>query len=374
MHGGYCDTSKIKTPIYPDCAARERLSKGRLARLLGIPSRREAMALMGFLASHDGRFSESSLSVAKLTDSKGNRINAVETDAGLTLSVLKERDATDGWHDVILRGEAADMVRQWIIVTAPLRKQMQESEVTGWQNLIIYTGKPLGAPGCFLRSTNIHSTFRHFALSCEAQLGPLAQLVTIPKIRSTRGVIVFLETMDIKQMAKELGNNTETSLRHYLPGPLWEYFTTRWIRIFQNLLIVEATRNTPYMARALHFDSAAEMDTFLLNHAVAPLIPDEGLNDEASSKLDSAGPQFTEMMVAASPEIFTILVSIAEASAIADGNGQEITAQALYWTEFTNRIKKYIESKEFHDRGIKKMMITAAQSARPAEFMGVVCA
>jgi hypothetical protein len=180
--------------------------------------------------------------------------------------------------------------------------------------------------------------------------------------------------MDIKQMARELGNNTETSLRHYLPGALWDYFTTRWIRIFQNLLIVEATRNTPYMARALHFESAADMDEFLLNHAVAPLIPDEDLNNEASSNLDSGGPQYTEMMVAASPEIFTVLVSIAEASAIADENGQEITPQALYWTEFTTRIKKHIESKDFHDRGIKKMMITAAQSARPAEFMGVVCA
>ncbi len=374
IHGGYCDTSRVKTAVYPDCVARERISKAKLARLLGIPSRREAMALMGFLASHDGRFSESALSVARLTDNKGTRINAVETDAGLTLSVLKTRNAADGWHDVILNEEAAEMVRQWIIVTAPLRAKMQKDGVTGWQNLIIYTGQPLGAPGCFLRSTNINSTFRNFALSAASVLGPLAHLVTIPKIRSTRGVIVFLETMDIKRMSKELGNNTETSLRHYLPDALWEYFTTRWIRIFQNLLIVEATRNTSYMARALHFESAAEMDRFLLNHAITPLIPNEELTEEASSNPGSREPRLSEMMVAASPEIFTVLVSIAAASAQADANAREITPQALYWTEFTNRIRKYIESNEFHDRGIKKMMSAAAKNAKPADYMGVVCA
>ena len=103
-HGGYTDSSRFPTPIYPDLAARDRLSKKRLARYLGIPGRQEAMAFMAFLASQDGRFSESALAAATLFDGAGKRINAVETDAGLTLSVLKERDAGDGWHDVLLKG------------------------------------------------------------------------------------------------------------------------------------------------------------------------------------------------------------------------------------------------------------------------------
>jgi len=372
-HAGYTDTSRVPTIVYPDLAARSRVSKDRLARYLGIPGRQEAMAFMGLLASYDGRFSESALATAKLLDVRGKRVNAVETDGGLTLTVLKERDAGDGWHDVLLKEDAASVVRQWIEVTAPLRKYMEDNGVTGWQNLVIYTGKPLGAPAHFIRSSNINSTFRHFALAHEARLGSLATYVTIPRIRSTRGVLVFLETMDITQMARELGNTNETSLRHYLPDSLWEYFTTRWVRIFQNLLIVEATKDTPYMQRALHFSSAAEMDEFLKNHATTPLIPKEKEVSEPSA-VTGTGRAPSELMVAASPGIFATLLSIAEAASQAAALGRALTPQALYWTEFSKRLKAHVESAAFHDRSIKKMMSAAAANTSPANFMEVVCA
>lgn len=373
VHGGYTDTSRFPTPVYPDLAARSRISKERLSRYLGIPSRQEAMAFMAFLASHDGRFSESALADAKLFDSKGKRINAVETDAGLTVTVLKERDASDGWHNVLLTGEVAAMVRRWVDVTTPLRKHMKCHGVSGWQNLVIYTGKPLGAPAKFTRSSNINSTFRHFALACELQLGNLAKQVTIPRIRSTRGVLVFLESMDITKMARELGHASETTLRHYLPDSLWDYFTTRWVRIFQNLLIVEATKDTPYMQRALHFRSSAEMDEFLRNHAVTPLIPAEMEESNISPIVRSAQAP-DELMVAASPGIFAMLLSISDASNQAAEQGRKLTPQAVYWTEFAKRIKAHIESEAFHDRGIKQMMREAVSNASPVSFMEVVCA
>lgn len=370
--GGYTDTSRFPTPVYPDLAARSRISKERLSRYLGIPSRQEAMAFMAFLASQDGRFSESALAAAKLLDSKGTRINAVETDAGLTLTVLKERDAGDGWHDVLLTGEAASLVRRWIDVTAPLRKHMRLYGVSGWQNLVIYTGNPLGAPSYFTRSSNIHSTFRHFSSKYESRLGNLAEQVTIPRIRSTRGVLVFLESMDLTKMARELGNANETSLRHYLPDSLWEYFTTRWVRIFQNLLIVEATRDTAYMQRALHFSSATEMDEFLRNHAVTPLIP---LDKEPETKPDAKSARTPdELMIAASPGIFATLLSISDASRQVKEQGRQLASQAVYWMEFAQRLKAHIESNAFHDRGIKQMMRAAAANATPENFMEVVCA
>ncbi len=369
-HDGYIDTSKFVTPIYPNLAARGGPSKERVSRYLGLPSRREAMALMAFLASQDGRFSESSLSAATLLDINGKRINAVETDAGLTLTVRKERNATDGWHDVILKGEAADYVRRWIHLTTPLRTYMRQHGIKGWRNLFIYVGKPLGAPGHFNRGSNLNSAFLQFAFANERRLGSLAGQVTIPRIRSTRGVLVFLETMDLTRMARELGNDSETSLRHYLPDSLWDYFATRWLRIFQNLLIVEATKGTPYMQRALHFKDPAEMDDFLRNHALTPLIP----VDEGESKPIACERSVSEVMVAASPGLFATLLSITAAAGKAVERGLQLAPQALYWTEFTQRLKAYIESDAFHDRGIKRMMAAASGNLDPSNFEEVVCA
>lgn len=369
-HDGYIDTSKFVTPIYPKLAARGGPSKASVSRFLGLPSRRDAMALMAFLASQDGRFSESSLSAALLLDVNSNRINAVETDAGLTLTVKKERDAGDGWHDVILKGDVAEYIRRWIHLTAPLRSHMRQQGIKGWRNLIVYVGNPLGAPGHFHRASNLNSAFTEFASTNEQRLGPLAGQVTIPRIRSTRGVLVFLETMDLSRMARELGNDSETSLRHYLPDSLWDYFATRWLRIFQNLLIVEATKGTPYMQRALHFQSAAEMDEFLRNHALTPLIPE----DEGTPEPDTCERGVSEVMVAASPGLFATLLSISAAAGNAEERGCQLAPQALYWTEFTKRLKAYIESDDFHDRGIKHMMAAASTNLNPANFEGVVCA
>jgi hypothetical protein len=282
--------------------------------------------------------------------------------------VLKERDAGDGWHDVSLTGDAAVFVRRWIQVTAPLRTYMRENGLAGWRNLFVYAGNPLGAPGYFTRSTNIHSAFREFALAHAAVLGQLADQVTIPRIRSTRGVLVFLESMDLAAMARELGNNSETSLRHYLPDSLWDYFATRWLRIFQNLLIVAATKDTPYMQRALRFASAVEMDEFLKNHALTPIIPaDDEPPEPASDKL-------SEVIIPASPGLFTMLLSIVAASEQVEGRGGVVAAQAVYWSEFARRLRAYIESDAFHDRAVKRMLVTAAANTDASAFERLVCA
>lgn len=368
MHGGYVDTSAVRTVLYPHSEARDGPSKKRLSRLLGLPTRVDAMAFMGFLASIDGRFSEAAIASAVLLDANGHRINAVETDAGITLTVLKEREAGDGWQDVPLNGEPATFLRRWIQLTDPLRAHMRANGMDGWRNLFVYVGPSLAAPGHFHRSTNINSAFRTFALANQEILGKLADQVTIPRIRSTRGVLVFLETMDLSRMARELGNNNETSLKHYLPDSLWDYFSNRWLRIFQNLLIVAATRDTPYMQRALRFCSAAEMDEFLRNHAITPIIPPDQETPEPTTK------PLSEVMIPASPGLFTMLLSIVAATDQIEVQGGVVAPQAVYWSEFARRLKAYIESDAFHDRGVKRMLATAAANADPAAFEEVVCA
>ncbi|MHA7685097.1 hypothetical protein [Cupriavidus sp. PET2-C1] len=371
-NGGYIDTSCFTNAVYPNSAARDGAPKALLSRYLGIPRRQEAMALMGYLASVDGRLSESALSACVIFDSNGLRINAVEVDTGLGLSVLKERHAGDGWHHVVLRDDAAEMVRHWVKHTEPLRNHMKKHGIFGWQNLIVYTGFPLGTPNHFDRSSNVNSFFRHFAMANTDRIGELARQVSIAKIRSTRGVLRFLETMDIQKMALELGNEADTSLRHYLPESLWEYFATRWLRIFQNLLIVEATRDTKYMQRALHFRSADEMDQFLRTHAIRPLLPKS--TQSPSSRRSGPENPASEIMIAASPGIFATLLSIAEAGRIALECGRTLSGHGRYWKEFTERIQAHIESDAFHDTSIKRMLRQAAANIAPDNFMEAVCA
>nr|CUV28172.1 protein of unknown function [Ralstonia solanacearum] len=370
--GGYVDTSCYTTPVYPssDGASRGSVPKTRLSRYLGIPRRQEAMAMMGYLASVDGRFSESALSDCQVFDSTGLRINVVEVDSGLGISVLKERHVGDGWHNIVLKGEPAEMVRRWISHTTPLRNHMRAHGIRGWQHLFIYCGAAIGAPAYFDRSSNLNSFFRDFAEANVERLGEVAKHVTIAKIRSTRGVLCFLETMDIQKMAFELGNSPDTSLRHYLPEALWEYFATRWLRIFQNLQIVEATRNTPYMQQALGFKSAVEMDQFLRNHALRPLRPESAQGPASVPRKSETGRR--EVLVSASPDVFVTLLSIAEAARRAKIAGHKVSGHGLYWMEFAEKIREHIQSEQYHDVAIKAMLQRAASNILPEKFMEAV--
>jgi hypothetical protein len=381
-HGGYVDTIRVATPAYPGQVARGGVSKTELGPLLGIPTREDAMALIGYLVSSDGRFSESALATAELFSQDGRRINAVNSgESTLTLSVLKERAANLGWHDVVVSGRAYEHLQRWLLLTEPLRSYMSENNIAGWQNLVIYASNPLGKPAFFTRTSNINSAFRTFAQRNSKVLSELAEIVTIPRIRSQRGIIAFLKDFDIKAMARELGNDEETSMRHYLPDAIWNYFAVRWIRIFQNLLIVEATRGTPYMARALMFETATELDEFLKTHALEPLIEptDEDIgsmadldSDDSEEEEPRAQPKVQELMVAASYEIFVTLLSVKGAVELAFAGGQDVHDKALYWYEFTKRLQGHIESDAFVDRGIKKLLKNAAADASPDNYLKAI--
>lgn len=381
-HNGYVDTLRVATSAYPGQVARNGVNKSQLGPLLGIPGREDAMALMGYLASVDGRFSESALAAAELFDRDGKRINAVNSGNNkLTLSVLKERAANTGWHDVVISGRAYEHVQRWLLLTEPLRTYMRDNQIPGWHNLIIYASTPLGKPAFYVRTSNINSAFRAFAQRNFTALGELAEIVTIPRIRSQRGIIVFLKDFDIKAMARELGNDEETSMRHYLPDAIWNYFTVRWIRIFQNLLIVEAMRGTPYMARALMFKTATELDEFLKTHALAPLIQPEDRDsdsipdsdtDDSEEAQPQAKPKVQELMVAASHEVFVTLLSVKDAVQLALEGGHEVHDKALYWYEFTKRLQSHIESDAFADRGIKKLLKNASSDVCPENYLKAI--
>lgn len=381
-HGGYVDTKRVATAAYPELVARGRVSQTKLGRLLGIPNREDAMALIGYLASVDGRFSESALATAEIYDRNNKRINAVNSgDNTLTLSVFKERAGSSGWHDVVISGRAYEQVQRWLMLTAPLRAYMRKKNLIGWQNLFIYASNPLSKPAFFTRASNMNSAFRAFAQRNSMTLGKLKEIVTIPRIRSQRGIIVFLKDFDIKAMARELGNNEETSMRHYLPDAIWDYFAVRWIRIFQNLLIVEATRNTPYMARALMFETVAELDAFLSTHALEPLIPAQDKDGGSHAETNADGgeevqshfrPEVQEVMVAASHEIFATLLSVKDAVKLVLDAGHEVHDKALYWYEFTKRLQSHIESDAFSDRGIKKLFKNSAADVCPEKYLKAI--
>jgi hypothetical protein len=360
FHGGYCDTNTTTNLVFP-YRTKSDFTKSEIARLLGLPSRIDAQVFMAYLTLLDPQVTESALADARLFDRNGNRINAVNTDCGVVLSILKDRNKSNKWKEAIFKGDAAIALEKWIEITTPIRNYMRKNDIAGWRNLIVYLNAPLASPKVLKRSSNMNSTFRHFLRQHRDRLGRLADVVTFSRLRSTKGTLVFLETKDLAAMAKALGHSENTSLRHYMPDALWEYFSNRWIRIFQNLLIIDAVKNTPYLLDATDFSTMEELDNFLRIHTFSSL---------SENAHNSEAPANGDLLVNASNGIFSVLKSVWGAVECAMSESKKIDGLALYWYEFASTLGEHIESNRYKDYAIKNMWNNA--KADPDRFAMVV--
>ncbi|ENZ1200860.1 hypothetical protein IIQ43_18225 [Acinetobacter oleivorans] len=95
----------------------------------------------------------------------------------------------------------------------------------------------------------------------------LAKSFSLTKFRATCAVQIYIETNSIQAMSQALGheNIDKRLIGAYLPTPLWDYFTERWIRIYQNVLIYEAMKDSPYLLKAIDV-TAETLDVFIENH------------------------------------------------------------------------------------------------------------
>lgn len=141
----------------------------------------------------------------------------------------------------------------------------------------------------------------------------LAPLVSLRNIRKSRGLQIYIETHSIRAVADALGHK-EANLRtlsSYLPEPLMDYFNARWVRIFQNAIIFEALKDSPYLFDALDFNEKA-LDDFLNNHSLGEL-PEQLEKANDSLVVEEHQHQIErldELVYTLSTPLFQVLIAI----------------------------------------------------------------
>jgi hypothetical protein len=359
-HDGYCDTKNEQNLVFHHRTA-SAFTKTEINNHLGLPTRSEAQVFMAYLTILNPSITEAALADANLLDRKGNRINAIETNKSVMISVLKDRKKNSKWMEISYDDEGAEILEKWIEVTNPIRNYMRKNGISGWRKLIVYLSTPLGSPATFKRSSNMYSTFRGYLIGHRYRLGDLADQVTFSKLRATKGIVIFMKKKNLSEMAQALGNTNITSMRDYMPDALWEYFSNRWIRIFQNLLIIEATKDTPYLLDSTDFSSMAELDGFMRNFTF----------NRSNEKCNDIKNKDAELVVSASHEVFSILKSLSSAVKNAVNDNKVVSGLALYWHEFSTTLGSHIEDKNYKDYSIKNIWNNA--DINPEKFIGVVC-
>ncbi|XAW89552.1 hypothetical protein ABDK09_07430 [Vibrio sp. CDRSL-10 TSBA] len=149
-------------------------------------------------------------------------------------------------------------------------------------------------------------------------------------------------------------------LERYLPKPLWEYFTNRWIRQFQNAIVYEAMKGSDMVFDCIDVREE-ELADFIENHGLKDLPShinngkrmaqdlsnDEVLNDRDESVYTVSVGLF---------QVFFAIVSIVEAC----GESDCLTSTAQKWLESAYFVLNHIELNfcvEKKGSGIGKMLL-----------------
>lgn len=208
--------------------------------------------------------------------------------------------------------------------------------------------------------------------------------ICLSRIRASCGVAIYLESRDVKQMAKALGHAKHSAnlLAHYLPEPILAFFESRWVRIFQRGMICLAMKDSPFFIEAMSFATMEELHTFLENHAIKE-IPTHLENPEhirevtkRRAPVDIGIPRQSTMKVQqlyiqVDPGMLTTLLSLEQAVAKAE-QPSRVSGKARYWAEFSKMVCAEIERD--NDGLLKAHLHTAKNNVDPTRMEALIYA
>ena len=318
------------------------------------------------------------LSTLPLYDKHGRMIGLVESDGGWHLVGYKRRKGANlAEQKIKLDEEALAVVRDLIDLTAPLRDWLRAREDERWTLLFVATPSMGVAPNSWNPDSEacrkaewVASRLELFANVSREYALDLANRFTLRRLRSSAGVLVYLETGSVQRMAEALGHSQwrPRLLDHYLPRPIQEFFVERWIRLFQAGIICEALKDSPLLLRASGFVSMADLDEFLESHALRRIpahleAPDSVVEDNRAIERDS-------VVFGVEIGILTLLASLEAAVKTASGLP---SGRAMRWARISEKLFPHLES-QLEQPELREMAREARRNSNPAFAAGLIYA
>jgi len=350
-------------------ATGSSFSTAELAANLAIPTKYAIAPIAFWVVAQHPVLTDASLLGCELFDRNGKRTGLIRTDSGSVLVVKKNRKGKQ--QEVVLSDDEASVVELLIQITAPVRSYLREKGDDAWRRLFIVAGgQGFQEPYTFTNQTSFAKTLRQkaFVQAHSAELGGLVTVLSLARIRATAGVLVYLKSLSIEKMAESLGNSKRVAMNYYLPPTIMQFFQERWVRIFQNAVIIHAMKDSPFLLDATDFSSMIELERFLEAHALRslPEVPDP----QSSSTEQTSGLSASEIVISINEEVLGVLLSLKLAVEKAGPRARET---AVYWSEFAAKVESYIESDDFADPYIRSCLVKARGTAKPQQFEGLVC-
>lgn len=222
----------------------------------------------------------------ELFDKSGTQVGFKQVgNCWIAVSYKDRRGASNSQQEIALNNYTKEIVETLIEVTQFSREHLRLQGNKYWRAMLLTANlsrairtSSLVKCKSFRRNefnkslsvTSYYPTGEVILARDEAE--KMSGLVTLRSIRKARALQIYLETRSFRAVAEALGHKSVRTqlLGSYLPKPLIDFFNARWVRQFQNAIIFEAMKDSPYLFDALDF-SYDELAEFLENHGIKSL-------------------------------------------------------------------------------------------------------
>lgn len=275
----------------------------------------------------------------------------------VAISNKNRKGVENAQTEVVLNERSKKIVEALIKHTEIARLWLKSQRDDSWRYMCIYTNGINSSPRRISvtggKRINVNAQFKKLigresftnngkVILTKEEAFTLAGVINLRPIRSSRALQVYLDTLSVRAMSDALGHKkyNHNLLSSYLPDALLDFFNNRWVRIFQNAIIYQAMKDSPYLFNAIDF-TEDKLEDFLNNHSLRELPKHIIKGKTIASNNVNAEPEeikngFNELVITLSVPLLQVLIAIV--SIIESANPNEI---------FPSVIKKWYETAVF---------------------------
>ena len=338
----------------PIICSSSSLSRTHVAYELGLPTSYALLPYMVLLVAEHPRIVPSFLTDFELYNKQGKLSGFVKFDSTYILDGRKKRRGPNSAQQIItLTEKSVLLIEQVIAITDCVRTNMKNKGDDNWRYLFLSCNKGFYLtrmcsqyPKAKVSKNSFYQELAKETVDVKASHAEkLSARFELNALRASKAVLVYIETRSSKKMAEVLGHKkySPKTISHYLPEPILDFFQSRWIRIFQQGLIVEAMKESPHLLNSTEFNTMDEFHEFMKNHALKTM--PAHLENRPGQKERSFSNKTDEIIFNINSGILSLLLSLQYAVCNAK---KKVCGTAAYWSEVTTHLVNHIENGSQH--------------------------
>lgn len=255
---------------------------GELNTELNLPTKSTLNVLLTLLVMEHPLITPGWLAKWDLFDVNGNMVGyKLVGNQHIAVSWKSRKGATNAQQEVVLNEFSKSIVEFLIQHTQLSREQLKQKGDVYWRKMILTAThsnviRPVSLNATLHSANDFYDWLQDKSLFdmnsdiTSKDTKAISDIHTLRSIRRHRGFQIYLETRSMDAVAEALGHEKKdvNLLTSYLPKPLMDFFNARWIRQFQNAILLEAMKDSVHRLDAVNM-RAQDIEEFLNNHGIS---------------------------------------------------------------------------------------------------------